>query len=102
MNKKLIVASCLLLQFCVLKAQTQMQIEFEKFIEKFPKKEWKDLKDIQRLSMDDLHKYPKVSVAEANRNIWYEEPKYGNNNIYNIHCIGYFIIFSNLSSINLL
>lgn len=71
--------------FCAnqMQAQTQMQIEFEKFIEKFPKKEWKDLKDIQRLSMDDLQKYPKVSVAEANRNIWYEEPKYGNNNIYN-------------------
>ncbi len=66
-----------------MQAQTQMQIEFEKFIEKFPKKEWKDLKDIQRLTMADLQKFPKVLTADANRNIWYEEPQFGPNNIYN-------------------
>lgn len=81
--KGLLLLAVMLVCANQMQAQTQMQIEFEKFIEKFPKKEWKDLRNIQRLTMDDLQKYQKVSAAEANRNIWYEEPQFGPNNIYN-------------------
>ncbi len=81
--KGLLLLAVMLVCANQIQAQTQMQIAFEKFIEKFPKKEWKDLKDIQRLTMNDLQKYQKVSAAEANRNIWYEEPQFGPNNIYN-------------------
>ncbi len=64
-------------------AQTQMQAEFEQFIAKFPTKEWNDLKDIQRLKLNVLQNYSKLTIAETNRNIWYEEPQFGSNNVYN-------------------
>lgn len=33
--------------------------------------------------MSDLHKFTKISSVEANRNIWYEEPQFGPDNVYN-------------------
>ena len=40
-----------------MQAQTQMQIEFEKFLTRFPKKEWNDLKTIMFLTLADMEKY---------------------------------------------
>lgn len=83
MNKVLTIVAFILVCFTQLNAQSQMQQEFEDFIAKFPKKEWSDLKAIQRLKIDDLKNYTKLSVTEANRNIWYEEPQFGPENVYN-------------------
>ncbi len=64
-------------------AQTQMQIEFEKFLTRFPKKDWNDLKTMSFLTLADMEKYDTIPIEVANRNIWYEEPQFGPDNIYN-------------------
>ena len=66
-----------------MQAQTQMQIEFEKFLTRFPKKEWNDLKTIMFLTLADMEKYDTIPIEVANRNIWYVEPQNGPDNVFN-------------------
>ena len=79
--KKLNIAilSLLLLASLSVKSQTQMQQEFERFLEKIPTIEWMD---INQLFIKGTLPHP-LSEEEYNRNIWYEEPQNGPHNIYN-------------------
>lgn len=62
-----------------IQAQTQMQQEFERFLEKIPTIEWMDIN--QLFIKGTLP--PPLSEEEYNRNIWYEEPQNGPKNVYN-------------------
>ncbi len=73
--KKLNIAiiSLLMLASLSVKAQTQMQQDFEKFLTRFPKKEWNDLDSLKKIKKDDLSNCDTLPIEEANTFIWYNE-----------------------------
>lgn len=66
-----------------LQAQTQMQIEFEKFLTLFPTITWAQ---VQKATMDYsqiMSSCKELSYTDIRRNMWYEEPQNGPKNVYN-------------------
>lgn len=66
-----------------IQAQTQMQIEFEKFLDLFPTITWDKL---QEATLDDIiieKTCKQIPYELIRRNMWYEEPQNGPENVYN-------------------
>ena len=83
--KKLNIAiiSLLMLASLSVKAQTQMQIEFEKFLDLFPTITWNQM---QEVTLDDsiiANTCKEIPYEQIRRNMWYEEPQNGPKNVYN-------------------
>ena len=75
----LIMAACANLT----NAQTQMQMEFEKFLQRFPVRNWMDLDSIRKLTPEDMIIGDSIPIGVANRNMWYERNKYKPDCIFN-------------------
>ena len=75
----LIMAACANLT----NAQTQMQMEFEKFLQRFPVRNWMDLDSIRKLTPEDMIIGDSIPIGVANRNMWYEGNKYKPDCIFN-------------------
>jgi|GEM_PF-4543019 len=84
MKKLNIIMSLLLLAGLSVKAQTQMQIEFEKFLELFPTMSWNELcMELNKYDYEIADSRDLIPYKFIRRNMWYEEPQNGPNNIYN-------------------
>ena len=62
-----------------MQAQTQMQIEFEKFLTLFPEYEWNDLQALFIKGSETSE----FSYEDYRKNIWYVEPQNGPDNVFN-------------------
>ncbi len=79
----MIVIYLFLLTSFNVKSQTQMQIEFEKFLDLFPTITWEQ---VQEAVLDDSiisNTCNELSYSDIRRNMWYEEPQNGPKNVYN-------------------
>lgn len=82
MNKYiLIIIMCVSTNYIY--AQTQMQIEFEKFLLRFPVCTWMDLDSIRKLTPQDMSINDSIPIDVANRNMWDEGNRYKPDCIYN-------------------
>ena len=77
-----LIVGLLLCTTCIVNAQTQMQIEFEKFLALFPSITWEYLPQLT-LDNDYIMSCNKLSYEVLRRNMWYEEPQNGPENVYN-------------------
>ena len=77
-----LIVSLLMCVACGVKAQTPMQLEFEKFLSLFPVITWEDLPSIV-YDYDLITSREQIPYQVLRRNMWYEEPQNGPKNVYN-------------------
>ncbi len=77
-----LIIGLLLCTMCNANAQTQMQQEFEKFLLLFPTISWEDLPNVFR-NRKLIESREQIPYKVIRRNMWYEEPQNGPQNVYN-------------------
>ncbi len=81
--KGLLLLAVMLVCANQIQAQTQMQQEFEKFLQRFSVCNWMDLDSIRQLTPEDMIIGDSIPIDVANRNMWYEGNKYKPDCIFN-------------------
>lgn len=84
MRRTIIFIVGLLCTMCNANAQAQMQREFEKFLSLFPTITWKNI--LQEIVVDNIpviESHQQIPYEVLRRNMWYEEPQNGPQNVFN-------------------